>query len=1239
MFESSANDLTSTDDFNNQGDLFLRDLVEGTTTVISVNGDGTATGNGQSSFGLISADGRYVIFRSNASNLVAGDTNNQSDIFRRDMVTNTTTLVTFNSAGTASAVTGGIFLEDISADGRYVAIASYDGDLVAGDTNLKLDVFVRDMQTGTTRLASVNAAGAAGNNHSFASRISDDGQRIAFASAATNLTTQNDFNSSNDIFVRNLTTNTTSLVSISTSGASGNGFSADPQISANGQIVVFSSSAINLAAVSSSVNNIFARNLSSNTTAVVSAQTNSSTVTGNSDSFFSTDSGNVRSISDDGRYVVFEGRATNLTATTDTNVANDIFVRDLVALTTKLVSIRTDGASTGNNVSESPRLSANGLFVVFRSAASNLVTTDMNGFRDIFVRDLAGERTVLASINAAGTDSGNFNSDNSYINADGSTVAFRSGATDLVTNDTNNKYDAFARYDSAPGQFQFSDAAYSVVENVLTKVITVNRVGGSFGEATVNYATSDGTASSVSSNDYTSASGLLIFGHNETSKTFTISISNDSIHESDETVNLTLSAPTGGTTLGTPSGAVLTITDDDPDTTSTPPPTPTPTPTGNVDLSLTITDSPDPVTVDDFVFYRITVSNNGAANATGVSFTTDPVASTAVSIFYPSNCVIASNTDRRITCTIGNLASGANSVVTISMRPQQTGTNRLRAVVTGNETDPNTANNSATQDTAVVAKATSDLSIIKTAREASYQVGETARFLITVTNNGTANAERVVVEDNLPADTTYNEGQACDTTGGGTATCRGTGNNRSVEFSLIPAGATARVTIRVTVKASAAGKRITNTATVSVPLNPSFDPNPNNNSATATFTTPPANDNLKNAQVISGSAGTVTGSNVGATRENPLSIGSATYGNEPLHAAKPGGKSIWYKWTAPAKGSATFNTENSAFDTLLAVYQTKKVDAIPGVTSSFALVVPVASNDDARAGTRTSSVNFSTETNATYFIAVDGLNGQAGSVNLNYLFNEIKPAPPVTVVTEIYGGKNKAPVACTNNSDPAGICADNFDQGGFFIVTLKGVNFTSNSRVIINGDELKGFDRNGNPVGGSTTFISSTELEAHIPPSPPLDLAKDGQIRVITPVFSGAKSNSIKVSPEAIAAGEYALAANIGVLTVIQLRNAVIPPGQTREVCGTTSVNKPGEEICISFTAFAGNNESLTITPSFFESEITSLSCQALTNSNGFSGGPNENADYLACVGLNDGLKLAQRSFSINSPNFFNNTS
>ncbi len=415
------------------------------------------------------------------------------------------------------------------------------------------------------------------------------------------------------------------------------------------------------------------------------------------------------------------------------------------------------------------------------------------------------------------------------------------------------------------------------------------------------------------------------------------------------------------------------------------------------------------------------------------------------------------------------------------------------------------------------------------------------------------------------------------------------------------------------------------TRTVSLPTNES------GGNASVTFraarATPPANDNIQNAANLSGISGTVSGTNANATvqRQNNFRP-DIFYPNEPLHDNKPGSKSIWYRWTAPAVGNVTFNTENSAFDTLLAVYQVRQTNAIPGVTPAFSLFAPVVSNDDANRFVQLSSVSFRAERNATYFIAIDGYNGKTGSVNLRYAFVEIKPAPPVAVVTEIYAGKNKAPVACTNDSDPAGICSDNFDAGGFFIVTLKGRNFRSNSRVILNGDELNGFDRSGNPVRGFTTFISTTELEAHIPPSPPLDLARDGQLRVITPVSSAAMSNSVKVSPKAIAAGEYALAANIGVLNVIELRNAVIPFGETREVCGSTPFNKPDEEICITYNNRRSDRQTITISVTNFLSTITDEACLFLSNGNA--------GDYEACRGFRAGTRLAERSFAINTPGF-----
>jgi len=178
--------------------VFVRDTVAGTTTRVSVDSVGTQA-NAESREAAISGDGRYVGFRSSASNLVAGDTNGADDVFVRDTVAGTTTRVSVLSDGTQANADS--TAPAFSADGRYVAFGSSASNLVAGDTNGFLDVFVRDTVAGTTTRVSVDAVGAEANLPSLGSAFSADGRYVAFVSLASNLVA-GDTNSTSDVIVR-----------------------------------------------------------------------------------------------------------------------------------------------------------------------------------------------------------------------------------------------------------------------------------------------------------------------------------------------------------------------------------------------------------------------------------------------------------------------------------------------------------------------------------------------------------------------------------------------------------------------------------------------------------------------------------------------------------------------------------------------------------------------------------------------------------------------------------------------------------------------------------------------------------------------------------------------------------------------------------------------------------------------------------------------------------------------------
>ncbi len=242
-FHSESSNLVEGDG-NGTSDVFVHDRETGMTSRVSVDSAGNQA-NGRSSDPSISADGRYVAFQSEASDLVASDTNGTIDLFVHDRHTGMTTRVNVDSTG--NQANGGSTDPSISADGRYVAFSSLASNLVAGDTNGAMDVFVHDRQMGTTSRVSVDSAGnqsQVGNDYSSPA-ISADGRYVAFSSAAPDLV-NGDGEYTYDVFVHDRQTGSTSLVSVDGAGNAGDGDSSAAAISADGRYVTFSSAASNL---------------------------------------------------------------------------------------------------------------------------------------------------------------------------------------------------------------------------------------------------------------------------------------------------------------------------------------------------------------------------------------------------------------------------------------------------------------------------------------------------------------------------------------------------------------------------------------------------------------------------------------------------------------------------------------------------------------------------------------------------------------------------------------------------------------------------------------------------------------------------------------------------------------------------------------------------------------------------------------------------------------------------------
>jgi Tol biopolymer transport system component len=526
-FVSQANDLVTNDHNGVVLDIFVRNLTNQGTSLVSINAGGLSGGGGNSISPSLSTDGRFIAFESVADDLVANDTNHVSDIFVRDVDAGTTTLVSVNAAGTGS---GGArsFNPTITPDGRKIVFESLARNLVTNEV-VGWDVYLRDLQAGTTTWVSTNGyrsgPGTTNSQNAISEKpaISANGRFVAYSSSVSNI-----FYPSNsaDLFVRDLETGATALVSTNVSNVLTNpGVAFDNLVlSSNGQYLAYKANGSNATA-------IFWHNLQSGAALTITTNTRNNIIgfgdsTGpamsadgrwvafeitNSIYLWDSQSQTARVvyadtlahtplISGDGRYVSFlasstvaarlellvydsVARQTNLVSLSsdgitassadvgfptmsengrvfafqafdgnlianDNNRATDIFVRDLDLQTTQLASQRHSSLPwtlPRGFLSLAPGSSSRyGPYMVFSSDADNLVPNDTNGCRDVFIRDVLNQTTILVSVNTNGTSANNGSSD-PVMSADGRFVAFVSRATDLVAGSTNGTSGIYLR--------------------------------------------------------------------------------------------------------------------------------------------------------------------------------------------------------------------------------------------------------------------------------------------------------------------------------------------------------------------------------------------------------------------------------------------------------------------------------------------------------------------------------------------------------------------------------------------------------------------------------------------------------------------------------------------------------------------------------------------------------------------------------------------------------------------------
>jgi Tol biopolymer transport system component len=371
VFQSDARDLVADDGVTHGTEVFEANLATGQITRVSVSATG-GDPNGSSTLPSVSADGTYVAFVSDATDLTEAGSAPKNNVFVRNMVTGVTTQVSLSTSG--QQPNGYSTRPSISGDGTYIAFDSTATDLSTTPVAKGFtQVYLTDTETGTTTLESVNAEGDPGNADSLRAALSSDGSSLVYVSDATNLTSV-DTGGLRNVYELDLATGETQLVSVGLNGAPANATSSRASVSTDGQYVSFESRADNLVAGTSNHQyQVYLRDTVNNVTTLVSVNFHGKPGNGSS---------TRPSVSGTGQYIAFQ--ANSPMSRDATNHERDIYIRDVDNNVTYLVDYGVGGAES-NAASVRPSISSDGTQVIFASSATNLTSQGGNGYQQIYL--------------------------------------------------------------------------------------------------------------------------------------------------------------------------------------------------------------------------------------------------------------------------------------------------------------------------------------------------------------------------------------------------------------------------------------------------------------------------------------------------------------------------------------------------------------------------------------------------------------------------------------------------------------------------------------------------------------------------------------------------------------------------------------------------------------------------------------------------------------------------------------